>query len=247
MKRVCHFQAKVCDRTLTDQITQLVHSTLGLPHLHQQLARSALSAQSQQRPINSNASASKSTRTVTTDIATETTIETLAEAYANTCALLWPIACHSLYNPVFNPPAEHLRAAYPSAKPTCPNNLTPRSEALQQQLQILCYTWAIGKRFSSAAHAHPPFYQDDLTIFAALRATWQQPAIQTALQRITTQLTQSHTSSLDTANDSALKNWAGIWIGQHPTCWAYLFGTVMHQLLQWNHQLTPQMLRELWP
>lgn len=105
---------------------------------------------------------------------------------------------------------------------------TPLSK-FSQQIQQLCLTWAAAKRHSSGY----PFLANHPTSFAALQAKWQNPHIQATLRSTTAQL-QNHPFYASTLYD-------------YPTCWAYLFGCTIHQLLQWNHQLTPCTLRELWP
>jgi hypothetical protein len=89
---------------------------------------------------------------------------------------------------------------------------------LNRQITRLCVVWAYGKQ------------QIPEDTFG--QAQWQHPALQATLRHTTAQLRQSP---------------YGEWIDRYPTCWAYTFGVVMHQLLQWNHRLTPAALRELWP
>jgi hypothetical protein len=90
---------------------------------------------------------------------------------------------------------------------------------LNSQIKRLCLLWALGKQ------------QQPTDGF--FKAQWQHPALQAILKRSTTQFRQSSPYSE--------------WIDRYPTCWAYTFGSVMHQLLQWNHQLDPIAVRAPWP
>ncbi len=105
------------------------------------------------------------------------------------------------------------------------------SDLLTQQIQRLCLAWAHGK----AKMPENTFFQAHLQghLQAQLQAQWQRPVIQSMLRHTSAQLRQH-----------ALY---GEWLDRYPTCWAYTFGTIMHQLLQWNHRLTPAALRESWP
>ncbi len=103
----------------------------------------------------------------------------------------------------------------------------PAPEPLNQQIKRLCVVWAYGKLQIPDA----PFFNAQLK--APSQAIWQQPAMQATLRHTTEQLRQS--------------SLYGEWIDRYPTCWAYTFGALMHQLLQWNHRLTPAAVRALWP
>lgn len=100
---------------------------------------------------------------------------------------------------------------------------------LNVQVQQLCLAWAHAKRYS----ADVAFFAASPTLFCGLQAKWNHPDIQFALRYTTIQL-QSDRFYQDT-------------LARFFTCWAYLLGCVMYQLLQWNHQLTPYTLRESWP
>jgi hypothetical protein len=91
---------------------------------------------------------------------------------------------------------------------------------LNRQITRLCVVWAYGRK-------------QQMPEATCLAAQWQHPALQATLRHTSAQLRQSSPY--------------GEWIDRYPTCWAYTFGLVMHQLLQWNHRLTPTALRELWP
>lgn len=104
-----------------------------------------------------------------------------------------------------------------------------RFPKLDSQVQQLCLTWARAKRH----FPDHPFFADHPTPLAALQAKWQNPDVQATLRHTTAQL-QNNPLYASTVLD-------------YPTCWAYVFGCSIHQLLQWNHQLTPYVLRELWP
>jgi hypothetical protein len=91
---------------------------------------------------------------------------------------------------------------------------------LNRQITRLCVVWAYARK-------------QPIPEAICLSAQWQHPALQATLRHTSDQLRQSSPY--------------GEWIDRYPTCWAYTFGLVMHQLLQWNHRLTPTALRELWP
>ncbi|MEM9091626.1 MAG: hypothetical protein AAGC93_23165 [Cyanobacteria bacterium P01_F01_bin.53] len=99
-------------------------------------------------------------------------------------------------------------------------------QQVTQRLNKLCLLWAIGK-WQRPTHS---FFVQSATDFATLQAKWKNPAIQAALRQATAHLLQSPEDH---------------WITTHTDAWAYLLGNAMYQLLQWNHQLTPQYLREL--
>ena len=99
-------------------------------------------------------------------------------------------------------------------------------QQVTQRLNKLCLLWAVGK-WQRPNH---PFFAQSSTDFATLQAKWKNPAIQAALRQATADLLQSPQDH---------------WITTHTDAWAYLLGNTMYQLLQWNHRLTPQYLREL--
>ncbi|MEL6262910.1 MAG: hypothetical protein AAFR12_17765 [Cyanobacteria bacterium J06626_6] len=100
------------------------------------------------------------------------------------------------------------------------------AEPLQASVNALCMHWMRGKR----AYPEADFFSEAKTL-GALRSKWQQPAIQSSLRQTTLRLQRGV---------------EGQWIARYPTCWAYAVGRTMYQLLQWNHQLTAQTLRECW-
>ena len=100
------------------------------------------------------------------------------------------------------------------------------SAPLTDQSQRLLLAWAQGKYHLPSES----LFESQLTGTAALQVRWRSPHIQSALCAATAQLLISPTQ---------------VSIAAHPSSWVYLCGGLMHQLLQWNHQLTPQTLREL--
>lgn len=106
---------------------------------------------------------------------------------------------------------------------------TPSEEKVETftaSVNTLCTHWLRGRRYYPDAD----FFCDAKTL-GALRSKWQQPAIQQSLRQTTLTLRRGA---------------EGQWIARYPTCWAYAVGRTMHQLLQWNHQLTAETLRECW-
>lgn len=106
--------------------------------------------------------------------------------------------------------------------------LTAPAAPLDRNLQQLCKAWAYHKY-------HRP--QDALSqascTTGAMQTLWQHPAICTAINNTTAR----HLQSQNQADRSR--------IHQYPTCWAFVFGCLIYQLLQWNHSLTSYQLREL--
>ncbi|MFK8186402.1 MAG: hypothetical protein AB8B99_23750 [Phormidesmis sp.] len=143
------------------------------------------------------------------DIPEEKIPETIAQAYAHTCVLLW-------------------RSLSDDGGPSFAAAPVP-SPALAEQIQRLVWAWAMYPyRLDKADFLVPP--ASHATTVAALQAQWRSPHIQSALQSATTQLLSASGT---------------VSIQRYPTSWAYLCGCLMYQLLQWNHQLTPETLREL--
>lgn len=99
------------------------------------------------------------------------------------------------------------------------------SPDLVAQIQRLGWVWA-----KHQYHSVTDTDAQHLTMVAMLQAQWRSPHIQTALHSATTKL---------------LNDVSTVSIQRYPTSWAYLCGCLMYQLLQWNHQLTPETLREL--
>ncbi|MEL6814317.1 MAG: hypothetical protein AAFP03_05820 [Cyanobacteria bacterium J06598_3] len=147
----------------------------------------------------------------------------IAAQYSQTCIRFWQLAQSQFQ-------LAHPNAVIPQEGPQpIPQPLAKVSFVQQQftqQLNQLCLRWAIGK-WQQPTH---PFFSQHPTAFAALQAKWQNPTIQAALHNATNHL---------------LQNPQDRWIAAHTDCWAYLLGHTMHQLLQWNYQLTPSSLGEL--
>ncbi|MEL7329260.1 MAG: hypothetical protein AAGJ69_05395 [Cyanobacteria bacterium J06559_1] len=168
-----------------------------------------------------------STHTLTQQLAESVTETTIATQYTQTCLSLWQLA--QVQSTLESP-----REAFPQpllqpllqALPQHLSKLSFAQQQFMQQLTQLCVLWAIGK-WQRPAH---PFFAHHPTAFAALQAKWQNPAIQIALREATAHLLQSPQE---------------LWIETHTDGWAYLLGRIMHQLLQWNYQLTPSSLGEL--
>ena len=99
------------------------------------------------------------------------------------------------------------------------------SSALAKSVQQLQITWAWSRYY----FPNDSFFAGAVST-SDLSAKWRSPHIQAALCEATAQLLSlpAHAS-----------------IGRHFSSWGYLCGCVMYQLLQWNHQLTPETLREL--
>ena len=98
-------------------------------------------------------------------------------------------------------------------------------EPLVNSISKLCLLWSIHKQ----QYPEHPFFTES-TGFSSLQQKWRQPEIQSSLRQITNALQDSHPY--------------GYWIDRYPTCWTYAIGLIMHQLLQWNYQLTSHRLRE---
>lgn len=143
----------------------------------------------------------------------------LSEQYAKTCLSLWQLAQS---NHQSNHQSSH---QFPDGSPLY-SHLPSQAQTAKNQLERLCRLWAIGKY----RRPDQDFFKVHSTAFIGLRYKWQHPDVQASIHHATTLLVQSP---------------ADPWIASHSDGWAYLVGVLMHQLLQWNHSLTPQCLREL--
>ncbi|MEO1622075.1 MAG: hypothetical protein AAFU53_13720, partial [Cyanobacteria bacterium J06632_3] len=121
-------------------------------------------------------------------------------------------------------PLAFIDEALPAADRHTQSNTSWR-EPLVNNISKLCLLWSIHKR----QYPDHVFFTE-VTGFSALQQKWRQPEIQSSLRQMTNALKDSHPH--------------GHWIDRYPTCWPYAIGLIMHQLLQWNYQLTSHRLRE---
>jgi len=85
--------------------------------------------------------------------------------------------------------------------------------------------------FGCWAYPEASLFRTGQTLFAALREKWQNPHVQGSLIHTLRRITQTlHWSDWSFTNQAALM---------------YTFGRVMQRLLQWQHRLTSDQLREL--
>ncbi|MEL6940964.1 MAG: hypothetical protein AAFO84_17440 [Cyanobacteria bacterium J06598_1] len=141
-------------------------------------------------------------------------LQDIATAYGSVCAQLWQ-------NALFPQQAD----APPHTPSLDQSNSLLTAQPLHHSIKVLTYLWLVGK----ANYPQNPFFKNATTL-DALRAKWHHPAIQSSLRHTTRRLYQASPY--------------GEWLESHPTCWAYTTGHTMHQLLQWNHRLTSEGLRE---
>ena len=88
----------------------------------------------------------------------------------------------------------------------------------------LCSLWAVGK-WNEPENS----FFSVTNMFSDLQRKWRHADIRESLRKVAGAV-QSHPSK-------------GPCIERYPTCWSYTVGLVMHQILQWNYQLTSSQLR----
>ncbi len=158
----------------------------------------------------------------------ETAEKTITTEFGAAALLIWEITW------------QRLTAESTDSTPTdsTPTSSTPTSSdtaaMLNQQLQQLCLVWAYRRYRQISFNTPDDLFQTGFTT-NAIQAMWRHPEIYAAINT-TTRAKASQTTS---DKSSQLR------LHQYPTCWAYVFGCVIYQLLQWNHSLTSYQLWEL--
>ena len=108
------------------------------------------------------------------------------------------------------------------------------AHALVTQVQRLSFVWASDKYRAPES----PFFATSVLEGSmgtkAVQTRLRSPAVQSALNLATQQLLEDSSRGQTTTS-----------LQSHLSSWAYLCGCSMYQLLQWNHQLTPNLLRAL--
>jgi len=163
------------------------------------------------------------------------------------CTYLSPEAAHAQVTTSGDNPADiTVEAIAQEYAKTCALLWQSLSENVQpsiltHQAQRLCLIWATHRHRSLIENgsrkngsrkngSRKNALKETLTSTHSLQSQWRSPLIQTALATATAQL-------LSLPSEISIRHYS--------SSWAYLCGCSMNQLLQWNHQLTPQTLRAL--